>query len=159
MFVSAMMSLLVVLFSAAWSGVGRPSADAVARCRMAHEASLAAQCLARDFSGSLAEETTGGRQVGRLVGREVIEGSELRLCFDGGSCNGTADWDAPDTVIVYRVLNGQFIRTNVNTGTVFTVAGNVNQMQATALPDGIRVDLTFAFRRETRTYTMIAREP
>ena len=159
MFVSGIMSLLVLLLSAAWSGLGRPSADAIARCRIAQETNLAAQSLARDSSGCLAEETTGGKQLGRIVGRMAVGGSQLRLCFDGGSANGTADWADPDTVIVYEVLDHQLVRTNLKTGTAFTVAANVDQMQLTAQADGVRVDLTFSYRGVTRTYTMIAQDP
>jgi len=156
---SATMTLLVLLISASWSGLGRPSADAIARSRIAQEANLAAQSLARDFSNSLAEETTGFKQLGRMVGRMVVEGSQLRLCFDGGPASGTADWADPDTVIAYEVLNGQLVRTNLKTGTAFTVAASVDQMQLTAQADGLRIDLAFSYRGFTRTYTMITHDP
>jgi len=156
---SGIMSLLVLLLSAAWSGLGRPSADAIARARITQEASLAAQSLARDFSGTLAEEAAGGKQLGRIVGRMAIEGSQLRLCFDGDSANGTAEWAAPDTVIVYEVVEHHLVRTNLKTGTAFTVAANVKRMQLAAQADGVRVDLTFSCRDLTRTYTMIAKDP
>jgi len=156
---SGIMSLLVLLLSAAWSCVGRSSADAIARCRIAQEANLAAQTLARDFSGSLPEETTGAKQLGRIVGRMVVGGSRLLLCFDGGSANGTADWAAPDTVITYDVLDNQLVRANLKTGTAFTVATSVDRMQLTAQADGVRIDLTFSHRDVAHTYTMIARDP
>jgi type II secretory pathway component PulJ len=159
LFASGIMSLLVLLLSAAWSGLGRPSADAVARLRVAEEANLAAQSLARDFSGNLGEQTIGGKKLGRIVGRMVVAGPQLRLCFDGDPVNGAADWAAPDTVITYEVLGNRLVRANLSTGTAFTVATNVDQVQLTAQPDGVRLDLTFSYRNVTRTYTIIAQDP
>jgi prepilin-type N-terminal cleavage/methylation domain-containing protein len=159
LFVSGMMSLLALLISAAWSGLGRPSADAIARARVAHEANLAAESLARDFSASLPEEATGGKQLGRMVGRMAVEGSQLRICFDGGPANGAADWAAPDTVIAYEVLDQRLVRSNLKSGTAFTVAACVDRMVLAAEADAMRIELTFSYRDVTRTYTMIARDP
>jgi prepilin-type N-terminal cleavage/methylation domain-containing protein len=157
--VSGLMTVLVMVLSGAWSGLGRPSSDAIIQARIAHEASLALHSLARDFSGTLAEEAAGGRRVGRLVGRLVVEGSELWLCYDGGSAGGLAAWGPPDTVIIYQVQDNQLVRTNWSAGTSFTVAAKVDQMQVTAQADGVRIDLTFRYRDLTRTYTLIGKDP
>jgi hypothetical protein len=157
--VSALMVFLAVLLSSAWSGMGRPLVEAVARSRVAHEASLATASLARDWGGN-ALVATGEQAEGRLVGRTIVSGSELWLCFDGGTNpNGLADWTAPDTVIVYDVQANQLIRTNQNSGTAFTVATDVQSLALTDLGDGIQIDLTLDFRDINRTYTMIAKDP
>ncbi|NQU25620.1 MAG: hypothetical protein HQ567_30405 [Candidatus Nealsonbacteria bacterium] len=157
--VSALMSFLVLLISGAWSGMGRPSADAIVRCRVVQEANLAVDSLTRDLGGSLQGQTTGERKLGRMVGRTVVGGSQLRLCFDGEPINAIPDWNAPDTVITYDVQANRLVRSNLQTGTAFTVAANVDQMQLTELPDGVRIDLTFTYRDITRTYSIIAKSP
>ena len=156
--VSGLMVLLAVLLSSAWSGLGRPLADAVGRCRVTQEASLALASLARDYAGSL-PDAVGEQVQGRLVGRQVIDGSELWLCFDGGSPDGVADWGPPDTVIIYEVQSNHLIRRDQNSGDTFTVARDVDAMDLTELGDGVQIDLTLHYRDITRTYTMIAKDP
>src|SRR5437867_9022904 len=125
MIVSALMVFLAALLSMAWSGMGRPLVDAIARSRVAQEATLALTSIARDWGGNLAD-ASGDQGQGRLVGRMVVGGSELRLCFDGSaSPNGLPDWGPPDTVIIYEVQSAKLLREDQNAGTIFTVAENV----------------------------------
>lgn len=159
MIVSVLMSFLVVLLSSAWAGFGRPTAEVIARCRLAQEANLAAESLAIDLAGNLAGQAAGARRAGREVGRMVVDGSELRLCFDGLPINCTADWAAPDTVVVYDVQSGNLVRSDELTATAVVVAGSVDQMLLTEEADGIHVQLTFDYRGINRTFTMIAKEP
>lgn len=156
--VSALMSLLVVLISGAWSGLGRTAADAAVRCRITQEANLAVESLARDLGGSLPDQGTGSKAHGRLVGRLVAGGPQLRLCFDGDD-DGQADWAAPDTVILYEIQSNRLVRQNLQTASQYVVAGNLQQMQLTDQGDGIRIDLTFTYRDITRTYTLMAKDP
>ncbi|MHC4398922.1 MAG: hypothetical protein ACYTG0_04505 [Planctomycetota bacterium] len=158
MLVSVLMGFLAVLVSSAWSGLGRSAADAGRRCRVVQEANLAAAALARDLGGVLPGEATGPKEHGRLVGRQAVAGPELQLCFDGND-DGQPDWAAPDTVVAYRVVADRLIRENVQTGSVFTVADHVDQLQLTELGDRINVALTFSFRDITRTYTIVAKDP
>ncbi len=159
MLTSALMSLLVVLMSDTWSGLGRSSVDAIARCRVTQEANLAVECLTRDLGGSLAEETAGEKDRGRLVGRLIVGGSALWLCYDGVPLNGTADWAAPDTVIVYDVQANQLVRSNQQTSTAFVVADHVDEMELTAQADGVAIDLEFQYRDISRTYSVVAKDP
>jgi hypothetical protein len=159
MLVSGLMSLLVLLLSGAWSGFGRPSADAIARCRVAQEANLAADALARDLGGSLADQSTGTRESGRLVGRLAVDGCELWLCFDGEPVDGQPDWATPDTVIVYHVQEESLVRCDQHAVTSHVVADHVSQMQVSEQVDGVHVELTFTCRDVTRTYSMIAKDP
>jgi type II secretory pathway component PulJ len=159
MIVGAMTTLLAILFSAAWSGLGQPSADALVRCQVAQEAQLAAAALVADLGGSLPGQTGGTKGNGRLVGRMEPEGSELRLCFDGGGLNGSADWGIPDTVIRYYVEDNKLIRWNETADTTFYVASNVESMTLSDLGNGVQIDLTFTFRDLSRTYTLIAEDP
>jgi prepilin-type N-terminal cleavage/methylation domain-containing protein len=158
MVVSVLMSFLVVLLASAWAGFGRPMAEVVARCRLAQEANLAAESLATDLAGSLADQAVGTRRAAREVGRMIVDESELRLCFDGQPVNGEADWAAPDTVVVYEVQSGNLVRSDELAGTAIVVAGNVDQLQLAQEADGLHVELTFVYRGISRTFTIIAKE-
>lgn len=156
---SALMSLLVLLLSEAWSGLGRASLDTLARCRLTQEASLAAAALAQDCAGSL-PATTGPMEQGQWVGRMLVSNAELWLCFDGGTDpDGTADWASPDTVIVYVVQSNKLVRNDQASGTTFTVARNVDSMTLTELGDAVAVDLTMSYRDVTRTYSIVVKDP
>ena len=159
MLVGGLMSLLVLLISGAWRGLGRSSVDAFVRCRVTQEANLAVESLTRDLGGSLASQITGERQLGRVVGRLAVDGSALWLCFDGQPADGVADWGPPDTVITYEVQGSQLIRCDQQTGVALAVADKVSQMQLTEQVDGVRIDLTLQYRDLTRTYTIIAKDP
>jgi hypothetical protein len=94
------------------------------------------------------------------VGRLVADGNQLLLCFDGGDIpNGTADWGAPDTVILYEVSSGALLRENQTTGGTRVLARHVTQLALADLGDSIRIELTLAYRDWTRTYTLIGRDP
>jgi type II secretory pathway pseudopilin PulG len=159
MLVGGLMSLLGLLISGAWQGLGRSSTDAVVRCRVAQQANLAVESLARDLGGSLAGQVTGEKQLGRLVGRLVVSGSQLWLCFDGGPPDGVANWAPPDTVIIYEVQGNQLIRSQQGTGVAVAVANNLSQMQLTEQVDGVKIDLRLQYRNLTRTYTLVAKDP
>ncbi|HLA83990.1 MAG TPA: hypothetical protein VJL29_04275 [Thermoguttaceae bacterium] len=159
MIVSMMTTFLAMLFASAWAGFGQPSADTLVRCQIAQEAQLAVTSLAADLGGSLPNAPTGVRENGRLVGRLSV-GSQLKLCFDGGDLNGTADWTDPDVVITYYVNDdNQLVRWNETADTDFVVASNVESMSPTDRLEGVRIDLTFLFRNESRTYTLITEDP
>ena len=159
MLVGGMMSFLALLISGAWRGLGRSSVDTVVRCRVAQEANLAVDSLARDLGGSLADQISGEKQIGRAVGRLVVDGSALWLCFDGDPADGLAGWGPPDTVITYEVQGSQLIRSNQQTGIALPVADKVGQMQLTEQIDELRIDLTLQYRDLTRTYTIITKAP
>ena len=156
MIVGGLMGLLVLLVSEAWFGLGRPSTDAVARCRITQEAKLAAESLARDLGGSLPGQTVGRKEYGRLVGRLVVDDSQLWLCYEGEPVNATADWGSPDTVITYAVEDGRLIRSDKKTETRFAVADNVDRMRLQQRLGRITIELTLSFRAFTQTYTFLA---
>ena len=121
MLTGALMSLLAVLISSAWAGLGRSTADATARCRIAQAANLAAESLAHDFCGSLPGQITGKPRHGRVVGR-LVAGSQVQLCFDGDA-DGQADWAPPDTVITYEVQSSRLVRKNLNPAAEWVIRG------------------------------------
>jgi type II secretory pathway component PulJ len=161
--VAGLMSLLVLLISAGWAGFGGPTVDALVRCKVAQEARLAVAALSADLGGypATGQGRPGTVAQSAFVGRQQPGGSQLWLCFDGGTNpNGLADWGPPDTVIVYQVQNGCLVRQDQAAGTSFTVARYVTGFTAQDLGGGqVQLQLTFTYRAITRTYTWIARDP
>jgi prepilin-type N-terminal cleavage/methylation domain-containing protein len=160
--VSGLTSLLALILAGVWSGLGRPLVEAVARGQITREANLAADALARDFGGTLpgTQGCLGGVAEGKLVGRMQPANLVLRLCFDGGPvADGLADWGEPDTVISYEVQDGNLVRWDERSGTTFTVAQNVQQMELAEQGNGVEIKLTFAYHNITRTYTLVGLDP
>ena len=153
----ALMSLLVILISGAWRGLGRSATDATARSRVTQEANLAAAALARDFGGSLPEQPTGTKVEGRLLGWLVTSGPELRLYYDGDPDSEIVYY--LDTQTTYGKTWKRLVRWNTDTGSEFTVATNVDTMELTDLGDAVQIDLTLTYRDLTRTYTFVGKGP
>ncbi len=159
---TGLFALLSYLICQAWAGLGRPAADVAARARVASEARLAVAALARDLGGSLAnpEGRLGVKELSRVVGRLQPGGTQLWLCLDGGTApNGTADWAAPDTVIIYEVQDRKLVRWDQTAGTTIVVARDVDSLSTQNLGDSVRIVLTLSYRTVSRTYTLVARDP
>jgi type II secretory pathway pseudopilin PulG len=155
--VAALTGFMLLLISGLWHGFGRSMTDAVARSRVALEASLALESLSRDLAGNLPDQISGGKRQDRLVGQMVAAGPELRLCFDGDA-DQVADWGPPDTVVAYRVESGRLVRSIGGSSSV-VVADGVEQMQLTTLADGIQIDLTVSYRDLDKTYSFVTSNP
>lgn len=159
---SVLMVLLSLLISSAWIGLGRPLLETTYRCRIAQEASLAVTSLARDLGGCLPDNSgsTGTKQHYRLVGRTQPSGTELWLCFDGGTTpNGQADWSSPDIVVVYQAVDDALVRTVSNSGAEFIVARNVGGLSLNDSGGELEIELIFNYRDLTQTYTLVAKNP
>lgn len=162
--VGGLMVFLAFLLAEAWRGLGRPLADSAAEFRLTQEANLAVTSLAQDFGGYLPEAShsveTRSSDHGRVVGRLIVRGTQLWLCFDGGETpDGVADWARPDTVISYYIESGQLVRWNQNTDTLFTVARHANELNVKEGGNEVEIELTFSYRNATRTHTLVARDP
>lgn len=187
--VSGLMSLLVVMISAAWFGLGRSSRDVVLRCRIAQEANLAAETLTRDFGGHLPDEPMSDPQCHRFWDSRVHNG-QLQIYFAAGpvaddeDLNDDPPWDSPssgDTVITYQLQENEpqggkvqtynLVRLKARDGTEteFTVATNLLGMdvEPTILADGVDAILLFPYpdardRGEANDYieyTIQAKDP
>jgi hypothetical protein len=156
--VAALMSFLVILMSATWSGLGRATADVAAFSRIDQEATLALESLRRDFSGNLPELPAGSKYQGQLIGQRAVTASQLELCFDGDA-DRVADWSSPDVVVTYRVQSGRLLRETTQPWSQITVACYADAMTLTDQGDSIRVDVTFRYRNVAKTYTTITQDP
>jgi type II secretory pathway pseudopilin PulG len=160
--VSGLLALLAVLLSEAWVGFGRPAVDAAATGRLAQEANLAAEALARDFGGGLPGPAgrPGTKAQGRLVGRMQPGNSQLWLCYDGGPApNGMADWGSPDAVVTYQLQADLLVRSDSSSGASIVVARHLSGLALADLGGRVQVQLTFTYRDLTRTYTLIGIGP
>jgi type II secretory pathway component PulJ len=159
MIAALLSAFLLLMVSGMWSALGRSMAENVADGHVAADAALALETLRRDLSGNLPGANTGEKQQGRLVGRLVVGGEQLRLCFDGAPTNGEADWTGPDVVVVYELDTDHLVRTDQGTGTVFVVAHGVEQFLVTDEGTGVRIDLSLSRRGASRTYTFVSQDP
>jgi prepilin-type N-terminal cleavage/methylation domain-containing protein len=168
MVVCFMLSLLATMMAGAWSAFGKPAVNVDARCRIAQEASLAAESLARDLSGYLPNSGAlpGGQASAKFVGRMEPENTALWLCFDSqASPNRTADWASPDTVIVYQLSGDQLVRSDQEAGTTVVIARYLTSFQAAdqGVDESgnhiVSLQLSFSYRNIQRTYNLIGVDP
>jgi prepilin-type N-terminal cleavage/methylation domain-containing protein len=142
--VSTLMSLLALLLSSAWFGVGRTAADLIGRSRLVQERDLAVAALSRDLGGCLVNpaaepgEKINGRWLMWLP-QELPPTQELKLYYDGG------------TVVHYLVESGLLKRKIVGTSTDFIVANNVHSMTVTPEPANKAINIVLCFKYRTRT--------
>ena len=159
MVVTTTMAFLSMLIAGIWAGLVRSSTDTIAQARLVSAAQFALESFRRDLAGNLPEDQSGAKLQGMMVGTLVTADDRLLLCFDGEPMNETADWAAPDTVIVYEVQAGRLMRADQQSGTDFVVADNVTDFSVTQLAGGLRIELTLERGTFTRTYTLISQDP
>jgi prepilin-type N-terminal cleavage/methylation domain-containing protein len=152
-------AILIVVTSSGMISLTRTSQRMLARARIEEEAELAAAFLAEDFSGFLADDLVGDKKNGAEVGRRVVGGSEVQICFDGGDDNGTAQWGSPDRLIRYYHSGSNLIRHDSNTGRTTNVAIHLSSFVPTDGPQGIQTQLAFLYRKETKTAVLVFPRP
>ena len=153
-------TLLMILLGSTWATLGRPALEVEARARIEQEGILAAQSLACDFAGFLADAPgrTGAMQIGvaspyqaSTPPWDASNPGVLLLNFYG---QNTSD----AVVISYELQGGDLVRTNSSTGTSTTVARYVTSFATAADPGNanqVVITLTIAYRNFTTTFTLI----
>ena len=154
---SLMAAMIAVMASGVAFDLTRHMADNIAESQVSSEARLAIESFRRDFGGCCPDATTGDRSTWRLVGRMLPTTRELRLCFDSGR-DATADWVAPDRVITYSLDGDQLIRTDSISGTVYTVARYVEDIDMVASANEITISIDFQLGDFVETYTFVTRD-
>jgi hypothetical protein len=161
---SALASLLMILLATTWANFGRPALEVEARARIEQEGILAAQSLACDFAGFLAD--TPGRTGTYLDGTanpyqaasppwNASTAGVLILNFYGAS---TSDVIA----ITYELQGNVLVRTNSSTGVTTSVARYVTAFSVAANPNDssqVVITITIAYRNFTSTFTLIGVSP
>jgi prepilin-type N-terminal cleavage/methylation domain-containing protein len=143
-----LMGLMGVLLGNAWAAFGRPAVANVARCRVAQEANLAAEALARDI-GLLAvplPQLPDGRY--QNVQAEATIGTTLTLSIDDGTPGSprtiTYAADPDDSTRLVRTD----LSAPAGSGRVVAtlLAGFETQRDILGDLPGVRIDLTFSHR-------------
>lgn len=126
-------------------------ADTIARTRVATEARMAIEAFRRDFGGNDPDSPAGDRHHWRLVGSMIPSADELRLCFDEDD-DSTADWIAPDRVIIYYELEGRLIRSDVASNRTNVIAHLVDSINFEVIGNELRITTVFQLGDVSETY-------
>jgi hypothetical protein len=155
-------TLLMMLLATTWAAFGRPALDVEARARIEQEGILAAQSLACDFGGFLADTPgrTGkmsvrGQNPYQFTGSDVSNPGVLLLNFDGATTSDVI-------VISYQLEGNVLVRTNSSTGVSTTVARYVTGFSAATEPNNanqVSITITIAYRNFTTTFTLVGVSP
>lgn len=151
---SMMAASVAIMASGVAFDISRHLANNIAETQVASEARLAIESLRRDFGGTLPEVRAGERSQWRLVGRLIPSIDELRLCFDSDH-DASADWIAPDRVITYSLQGDRLIRSDAESGTVYTVARYVDEVEFVVAAGEITITIDFELAGFTETYSFV----
>jgi prepilin-type N-terminal cleavage/methylation domain-containing protein len=149
--------LLMSLLAISWVAFGRPALEVEARARIVQEGILAAQSIACDLGGFLAD--TPGR-TGTLAQYDFVDwnlsnSGVFLLNFQGANVGDVI-------VITYQLSGNQLIRTNSSTGVTTTIAKYVTAFSVVSNPDNSSqalIQITIAFRYFSANYTLIGVPP
>jgi type II secretory pathway component PulJ len=156
---NCLMVVLAVAVSSSLIHLGRPTIDTLKRLGIQEQATLATTFLRQDLAGQLSEVESGDKEKGREVGRQVIDGSELRLCFDGGDNDGVAQWGSPDRVIRYYQQNGSLVRHDEAKDHFMIVAKYLSQFEVTQDNSLTTIELKFEYRDVEKEFTFVSPKP
>jgi Tfp pilus assembly protein PilW len=154
---SMLASLLGILLATACATFARPALEVEARARIAQESILAAQSLACDLGGFLADSPgrTGTLNQYQFIDWDLSQGDVLLLNFQGASPMDL-------TIISYQLQGNQLVRSNSSTGVVTTIANCVTGFAVAPVPGNANqalITITIGFRYFTGTYTLIGVSP
>ena len=157
-------TLLMILLGTTWAAFGRPALEVEARARIEQEGILAAQSLACDFGGFLADipGRTGAMNIGNpnayqasSTPWDLSNPGVLQLNFYGAS-------QSEAIFINYQLEGDVLVRTNLSTGVATAVARYVTGFSAAPNPNNLSqvvITLTVAYRNFTSTFTLIGVPP
>jgi type II secretory pathway component PulJ len=154
-----LLALLAIVASSSMIHLGRPMIDQSRRVELHEQAELARRFLSQDLGGQLARVITGPQNLGKEVGRQVLNESELRICFDGGSADGIPQWSQPDSVLRYYHVGDALIRFDEQTQQKITVAKYVSDFIVTSNSSDTTIVITFLNRKVDKSITFVASSP
>jgi Tfp pilus assembly protein PilW len=154
--------LLLLLLGTTWATFGCPALEVEARARIEQEGILAAQSLACDFGGFLADTPgrTGTMSVGaqspyQFTGWDVSNPGVLLL-------NYYVPATPPVITISYLFQGNLLVRTNSSTGVSTTVAKYVTAFSTVADPNNanqVLITFTITYRNFASTFTLVGVSP
>jgi len=158
--IGSMMVAVVTMMAASIAvDMTRNTTESIRRTRVATQARLAIESFRRDFGGNDPDQRSGDRSQWRLIGRQIPNAGELRLCYDS-DVDGTADWIAPDRVITYTLDEGQLIRSDQISGNEIIVADLIDEINFSVTGGSffpttgseIRIEIEFALGDVEKSY-------
>jgi hypothetical protein len=157
MVASVLAALLGILLALSCASFGRSALEVESRARIAQEGILAAQSIACDFGGFLADSPgrAGTLTQYSFTSWDVSEPNVFVLYFQGTS--GT------DVIVVTYELSGdQLVRSNQSSGVSTTIARHVTGFSVATNPGNaaqVMISFTVTFRHFSSTYTLIGISP
>jgi hypothetical protein len=159
-FLATILGLLLAMSCATF---GRPALEVDARARITQEGILAAQSIACDLGGFLADSSgrTGTCMQNStsnqysFMGWDLSQGDALVLNFQGASPSDLI-------VITYQQSGNQLVRYNSSSGITTTIASYVTAFSVAPNPDNTSqalIQITIAFRYFSATYTLVGVNP
>jgi hypothetical protein len=157
MVASILAAFLGILLALSCASFGRSAVEVESRARITQEGILAAQSIACDFGGFLADAPgrTGTLTQYSFSSWDVSEGNVLILYFQGTTGSDVI-------AITYQLSGDQLIRSNSSNGVTTTIARNVTAFTVGSNPENTSqavIQITVAFRYFTSTYTLIGISP
>ena len=127
--IASLMSVIVVLGASSFCHtMTRTMADSISQTRQAMDTRMVVESLRRDLAGALPDQHEGTLTNWKLVGRQIVAGDELWLCYDGNG-DEAASWSSPDRVIRYVFADQRLQRIDTDTGSALTIADRLANVQ------------------------------
>ncbi len=157
MVASMLAAFLGILLALSCASFGRTALQVECRARIAQEGTLAAQSLACDLGGYLADAPgrTGTLAQYSFTNWDTSQPNVLALYFQGTSPSDVI-------AITYELSGNQLVRSNSSSGVTTTIARYVTAFSAGINPDNsgqLIVQFTIAYRAFASTYTLIGISP
>jgi hypothetical protein len=157
MVASVLAALLGLLLALSCASFGRSALEVESRARIAQEGILAAQSIACDFGGFLADPPgrAGDLNQYSFTSWDISQSNVLILYFRGATMS--------DVVVVTYEQNGdQLLRSNQSTGMTTTIARHVTAFSVGPNPENAaqaQIIMTITFRYFSATYTLYGISP
>jgi hypothetical protein len=157
MVASVLAALLGILLALSCASFGRSALEVESRARIAQEGALAAQSLACDLGGYLADSPgrTGDSTQYSFASWDITQGNLLILYY-----HGTTSTDV--IIVTYQLSGDQLVRCNQSSGVTTTIARHVTGFSVGPNPDNTaqaQILITVTFRYFSSTYTLIGISP
>ncbi len=157
MVASVLAAFLGILLALSCASFGRSAVEVHSRARITQEGILAAQSLACDLGGFLADPPgrTGTLAQYPFQSWDLSQGDVLILYFQGSTPTDLI-------AVTYQLSGDQLIRTNSSSGVTTTIARGVTAFSVGAYPDNpsqALIQFIVAYRYFTSKYTLIGINP
>lgn len=159
---SSLAALVMILVATTWTTFGKPALEVEARARIEQEGILAAQSLACDLGGFLADLpgrsgtlTAPSSNIYQFTGWDVSHPGVLLLNYAGPSTS-------PVITVCYQLQGSVLERTDYSTGVTTPAARYVSAFSVGTVPGNsaqIQIAISISYSYFTSTFTLIGIPP